>query len=104
MEASGGRIMPEPEQWLGAIRTERFKYVAGLVNKSIPEELYDLTGPAGEQESVIAQHPDVAAELREQLAAMVASTVPGPAGGASEYAAGELDELQEQLRRLGYLD
>lgn len=104
MEASGGRIMPEPEQWLGAIRTERFKYVAGLVNKSIPEELYDLTSPAGEQVNVIAQHPDVAAELREQLAAMVASAVPAPAGRASEYAAGELDELQEQLRRLGYLD
>lgn len=103
MEASGGRIMPEPEQWLGAIRTERFKYVAGLVNKSIPEELYDLASPAGEEANVIDQHPDVAAELREQLAQMVASAVPAPAGGR-EYAAGELDELQEQLRRLGYLD
>ena len=96
--------MPEPEQWLGAVRTEQYKYVAGLVNRSIPEELYDLTSAAGERENVIEQHPDVAAGLREQLAAMVDSAVPAPAGSASEYAAGELDELQEQLRRLGYLD
>jgi hypothetical protein len=77
--------------------------VAGLVNKSIPEELYDLASAAGERENVIARRPDIAAELREQLSAMIASAVPAPAGG-SEYAAGELDELQEQLRRLGYLD
>jgi arylsulfatase A-like enzyme len=104
MEASGGRIMPEPEQWLGAIRTGQFKYVAGLVNKSIPEELYDLNSAAGERENVIAQHPDVAARLREELAAMTATGELAPAGAGSEYAAGELDELQEQLRRLGYLD
>jgi hypothetical protein len=95
--------MPEPEQWLGAIRTERYKYVAGLVNKKIPEELYDLTSAAGEGENVIDRLPEIAVELRAQLDAMTSSAAPAPVSG-SEYEAGELDELQEQLRRLGYLD
>lgn len=104
MEASGGRIMPEPEQWLCGLRTDRYKYVAGLFNEQIPEELYDLESDPGEQVNVAGSLPDVAAALRAELAALLRSPAPAEAAAATAYAADERSELQQQLRRLGYLD
>ena len=103
MEASGGRIMPEPQQWLSAIRTDRYKYVTGLFNKTIPEELYDLELGEGEEQNVLEQLPEVGAALREELAAMLVASPIEPEA-ATAYADAELDELQQQLRRLGYFD
>ena len=57
LEASRGAMLPRPEQWLTAIRTERYKYVRGLVNDALPEELYDLEADPGERENILAARP-----------------------------------------------
>lgn len=104
LEASGGRMLPRPEQWLTAIRTERYKYVRGLVNDALPEELYDLQADPGERENLLAARPAVAAELRARLADLVASGARAVPTDAAAYSAEEQEVLQERLRDLGYLE
>jgi arylsulfatase A-like enzyme len=104
LEASGGRMLPRPDQWLTAIRTERYKYVRGLVNEALPEELYDLAADPGEHENLVGARPDVAAELRQRLAALVATGAQAAPAEEAAYSAEEQQVLQERLRDLGYMD
>jgi arylsulfatase A-like enzyme len=104
LEASGGRMLPRPEQWLTAIRTERYKYVRGLVNDELPEELYDLEADPRERENVLAARPAVAAELRARLTELVAIEARAVPTAAGAYSAEEQEVLQERLRDLGYLE
>jgi arylsulfatase A-like enzyme len=102
LEASGGRMLPRPEQWLTAIRTTRYKYVRGLANEALPEELYDLEADPDERENVVAARPELAADLSRRLAELVAT---GPAARESTtYSAEEQEILQSRLRDLGYLE
>ena len=104
LEASGGRMLPRPEQWLTAIRTERYKYVRGLVNDALPEELYDLEADPGERENLLAARPAVVAELRARLVDLVASEARAVPTDATAYSAEEQEVLQDRLRDLGYLE
>lgn len=104
LEASGGRILPQPEQWLGAIRTERYKYVRGLSSDAVPEELYDLQQDPAEQHNLAGQRPDLAAEYRQVLGHILASASQPETEEETGYTPAELEALQEQLRRLGYVD
>lgn len=104
LEASGGRMLPRPDQWLTAIRTERYKYVRGLVNDELPEELYDLEADPGERENLLAARPAVAGELRARLADLVASETQTVPMDAAAYSAEEQEVLEDRLRDLGYLE
>lgn len=101
LEASGGGMRPRPDQWLTAIRTRRYKYVRGLVNDSLPEELYDLDADPGERDNVITARPDVAVELRTRLADLLAAE---PPAHAVAYTAEEQEILEKRLTDLGYLE
>jgi arylsulfatase A len=104
LEASGGRMLPRPDQWLTAIRTERFKYVRGLVNDSLPEELFDLEADPGERDNVLATQPAVATELRRRLHAFLGGDSPPAAAEEAAYSEEEQAILEKRLRDLGYLD
>lgn len=104
LEASGGRILPQPVQWLGAIRTGRYKYVRGLSSDAVPEELYDLQQDPAEQHNLAGQRPDLAAEYRQVLGHILASASQPETEEETGYTPAELEALQEQLRRLGYVD
>jgi arylsulfatase A-like enzyme len=104
MEASGGRITPLPEQWMGAIRTAHYKYVRGLYSDAIPEELYDLEQDPGEKHNLAAEAPAIMASLRARLAALMdEGTIPLPEVDTS-YQSEEEADLKHHLRSLGYLD
>jgi arylsulfatase A-like enzyme len=104
LEASGGRMLPRPDQWLTAIRTERFKYVRGLVNDSLPEELFDLEADPGERDNVLATQPVVATDLRRRLQAFLGGESPPAAPQEAAYSEEEQAILEKRLRDLGYLD
>ena len=104
MEASGGRITPQPEQWMAAIRTPRYKYVRGLYSDAIPEELYDLQQDPAEKHNLAGEAPEIATKLRVRLATLMEEKmIPLPEGDTG-YQADEEAELKHHLRSLGYLD
>jgi arylsulfatase A-like enzyme len=104
LEASGGGMRPRPEQWLTAIRTHQYKYVRGLVNEELPEELFDLGADPSERENVLAARPEMAAELRTRLAEFLAAEASTSPAEETAYTAEEQEALQERLRDLGYLE
>jgi arylsulfatase A-like enzyme len=104
LQASGARRMNRPEQWLAAIRTERHKYVRGMYNDQLPEELYDLESDPDESENLAADRPDLAAELGERLSALMQFDALGGAAADTAYTPEEEKLLEARLRELGYLD
>jgi arylsulfatase A-like enzyme len=104
LQASGARRMNRPEQWLAAIRTERHKYVRGMYNDQLPEELYDLESDPDESENLAADRPDLAAELGDRLSALMQFDAPEGAAAATAYTPEEEELLEARLRELGYLD
>jgi len=76
---------------LHGMRTSHWKYI-----RAPRSELYDLSVDPGELHNVIAEHPDVAAELSAEVDHVLASAV--------DTAPGSLDdETAERLRSLGYV-
>lgn len=92
------------DQWLAWIRTEKYKYVRGIYNPDIPEELYDVGVDPNEKDNLIETLPEVAGELRRNLAALMEPDHGEPADINTEYSEIELDQLQGRLRDLGYLE
>jgi arylsulfatase A-like enzyme len=103
VEASGGRTTPRPDQWLTGVRTPHFKYVRGLFNDDLPEELYDLTSDPTEQTNLADRQPDLASELRNRLRALTETASEEPEIDTS-YTAEQQAELERRLTDLGYLD
>jgi arylsulfatase A-like enzyme len=103
LEASGERWSPTPKQWLVGVRTAQYKYVRGLINEQLPQELYDVQQDPGETNNLIAQMPGVAAMLRGQLERLMQTNM-DPASEESGYSPEELDQIHQHLRELGYSD
>ena len=104
LQASGARRMNRPEQWLAGIRTERHKYVRGMFNDALPEELYDLESDPGERENVAGKLPDVAADLRGRLDELMQSEATSEPAEETAYTPEEQALLEQRLQDLGYLD
>jgi arylsulfatase A-like enzyme len=104
VQASGGRRMHLPEQWLAGLRTERHKYVRGMFNADLPEELYDLESDPGERENLADKLPAVAAELGGRLDELMQTAAPVQAGEETAYTPEEQALLERRLQDLGYLD
>jgi arylsulfatase A-like enzyme len=91
--AEGDKMGREPEMY--TLTLGRWKYIH--VPASGKHQLYDVEADPRELEDVIAEHPDVAAELEGLLVALGAVT----GGGASLE--GIDPERLEAMRALGYL-
>jgi len=104
LQASGARRMSRAEQWLAGLRTERYKYVRGMHNDALPEELYDLESDPNERENVTADRPDVAAELKARLSVLIETQTPEGPAPETAYTPEEEELLEARLRELGYLD
>jgi arylsulfatase A-like enzyme len=104
LEASGGRTTPSAEQWLAGIRTDRYKYVRGLINETLPEELYDLEKDPDEQSNIADQFPDVIEIMRGRLSVLMQSAERFVLEDDSAYSTDEIARLQDRLRDLGYLN
>jgi len=112
--AEGGRAFAELGPYIQSIRTGRWHYVYNPRELSSPgsrrddtgrggvfeidrEELYDMREDPLQQENVASRHPDVSAELRNEVLKWR-----GPA--ANPYEAQDLDpEVRDELEALGYL-
>ncbi len=103
-ESGRGFVGVDPELYLPGVagkwrmlRTQRWK----LVHIPDPDgglyRLYDVTAPGGEAHDLAAEHPAVVAELRDRLAAIMASE----SQRAPERSLSEAEK--ERLRQLGYL-
>ncbi|MGI8606597.1 MAG: sulfatase [Gaiellaceae bacterium] len=103
VEASGGRTTPSPDQWLTGVRTPQYKYVRGLFNEELPEELYDLAGDPSEQTNLVDRQPQLAAELRDRLHALTDASSEEPEIDTS-YTPEQQAELERRLTDLGYLE
>ena len=103
VEASGGRTTPRPDQWLTGVRTPRYKYVRGLFNEELPEELYDLASDPAEQTNLADRQPELAAELRGRLHALTEASSEEPEIDTS-YTPEQQAELERRLTDLGYLE
>jgi len=79
-----------------------FKYIVGVASGH--EELYDRAEDAAEQDSLVGSH---LGELERGRAILEKRTRPSPAGEPAPDSAGDVapsDEVQEQLRALGYVE
>jgi arylsulfatase A-like enzyme len=97
-----------------AIRTPDFKYIRSFPDQrrsdlydavllpAAPEELYDLRADPGETVDVAAERPDVLADLRARMDAILAD-LGETAGDAGTAANDEDDLIREQLAALGYV-
>lgn len=103
MESSGGRTKPRTDQWLAALRTDRYKYVRGLFNGELPVELYDLTADPGERQNLANRLPDVAGSLYSRLTEIMQPAV-SLVESQDAYTEEEYELLQKHLRSLGYLE
>ena len=104
LEASGGRRMNRPEQWLAGLRTDRYKYARGMHNAELPEELYDLESDPDERENVAVDRSDVTADMRARLATLMQAEAPSVPAAETAYTPEEEALLEARLRELGYLD
>ncbi|MGH3092015.1 MAG: sulfatase-like hydrolase/transferase [Gaiellaceae bacterium] len=104
LQASGARRMNLPERWLAAIRTDRHKYVRGMFNADLPEELYDLERDPEERENLALELSDVAADLRGRLEGLIQTGVSAEADEGTAYTPEEQALLERRLQDLGYLD
>ncbi|MFT5052163.1 MAG: choline-sulfatase [Chlamydiales bacterium] len=92
-----------------AFRNRRYKYVRNRGERArVPEELYDWRTDPGETENLIERRPDLASELRAELAAFDASIQ----GEVARTRAGEVEDInpatiesyEKSLESLGYAD
>jgi arylsulfatase A-like enzyme len=104
VQASGARKMSRAERWLAGLRTERYKYVRGMHNDELPEELYDLERDPDERENLAAGRPDVAADLRARLSGLMQTDAAEASAVETAYTPEEEALLEARLRELGYLD
>jgi len=110
LEASGGGVRADPSKWIGAIRTERYKYVRGLYSEQrIPQEFYDLQADPRERENLIErqEYQDsiqaLATGLQQLLEDVDRLAVRMPAS-SRELSQQEEAEIEGRLKSLGYLD
>lgn len=104
LQASGARRMNDPDKWLAGLRTERYKYVRGMFNEALPEELYDLDADPGEQDNVVGRLPDVASEMRSRLSGVMQGDLHAEPSEETAYTPEEQELLERRLQDLGYLD
>lgn len=104
MEASGGRTTLRSEQWLAGLRTKDHKFIRGIVNEDLPEELYDLNADPDEEINLINQRPDIAETMRAQLTTLMQSAPQLQEETTVTFLSDEREQLQQHLRSLGYLD
>ena len=104
LQASGARKMSRADRWLAGLRTEQYKYVRGMHNDELPEELYDLESDPDERENLAAGRPDVAADLRTRLTGLMQTNAPEASAMETAYTPEEEELLEARLRELGYLD
>jgi arylsulfatase A-like enzyme len=97
-EACGASIA-DPADWRRGLRTARWKYIE---TERSAAQLYDLVHDPGERTNVVAQHPDVAAALRLDLAMVTASG--DHAGAESRLTDDEEALVSNKLRELGYIE
>ena len=86
------------------VRDARWKLIRIPGVRGTRDQLYDLHTDPGELRDLAAEHP----EQRDRLAAALdvwLATIPRDAGGlAAEFDPQAEEELEEQLRSLGYVD
>lgn len=71
-EASG-KAIPDPRDWLTAVRMPPWKYIFAAQNPSIPAELYHLRDDPRESKNLIDQHPAIAESLQWTFAEISSS-------------------------------
>jgi hypothetical protein len=94
-----------------ALRGTRYKYIAafkpvgsersGLSGTLLWEELFDLQIDPKEKRSLHRENPNLLLSMRRRLAKVFASQEARTGNGQSVAIS---EEIQEQLRALGYLD
>lgn len=104
MEAAGARLTAHPERWLAGLRTEHYKYVRGLFNESLPEELYDLDQDPAERKNLAHQTSEVVSAQRARLLELMQSAPEPHADTEIKYSPEELAQIQQRLRDLGYVE
>jgi arylsulfatase A-like enzyme len=104
LEASGEHWNPRPEQWLVGLRTARYKFVRGLFNAKLTEELYDMEQDPAECENMVSKLPDVAAAMQARLEAVMQAAPEPVLETEPTYSPEEMAQIHQRLRDLGYTE
>jgi len=95
-----GKVIPSKEEWLAGIRVDnKYKYIFSPYRTDYREELYDLKRDPGERHNIASRNPDIVAELKIKIDAMMSESVLGQ--GLSDE---DQREMESKLRALGYID
>ena len=99
VEACGATIV-DPRDYRRAIRSARWKYIE-TADGNDSEQLYEIARDPRERYNVIHRHPVVAAELRSKLRERLSTDEGSDNTGMSPQ---DRELLEEQLRKLGYIE
>jgi len=100
LEATGTNLYGATN-WIACLRTEKLKYCKGLVDQSMPEELYDLVSDPTEQTNLAPDDPRTE-EMRKLLKEFAGDLAVNDI--VTNLSEDEMAELDETLRALGYLE
>ena len=100
LEATGQNLK-SPTRWVACIRTEELKYMRGLLDENLPEELYDLVKDPDETTNLAPDDPRID-EMRKLFADMAGDAA--VEGIDTSLSKDEMDKLDDTLRALGYID
>lgn len=90
----------DPDFFMRGLRTPEWKYIDSPTDRRVKPQLYALTSDPLETHNVIRRYPQVAAEMKEMLAA---ETRLASGNHSSEaWTAEEEGIVEERLRNLGY--
>jgi len=99
-----GDTTPNPENWLTAIRTSRYKLIYGLYNKKIPYQLFDLKNDPEEQYNLAGSHPHVVDELNQKIVELWPESFKELNPSRGKMKDDETEMIRQRLKDLGYID
>ena len=100
LEATGQNLK-SPTRWVACIRTEELKYMRGLLDENLPEELYDIVKDPEETTNLAPDDPRIEG-MRKLFTEMAGDAA--VEGIDTSLSKDEMDKLDDTLRALGYID
>ncbi len=97
-----GVKLPLKQDWVEGIRTGKWKYVHGVFNKKMPEELYDLEHDPKEKTNLACKNTDKVREMRTMLATLKRKIAPKE-NNKQALSSEDHKSVEKELRRMGYM-
>ena len=94
-----GMIIPDKNEWIAGIRTEKYKYMYYPFKEEYCDELYDLENDPCERKNIADSNRETVSMLRKKIESLKAESLTG-----EEINGEDLEKMKKRLADLGYFD